>query len=67
MEALLTFVPPVNASYHHGVLDKQKALHQNMEENLTSQATVAVSKDDAEDPNNLNACIDYIVTNISEE
>lgn len=46
-----------------GVLDEQKALCQDMEENPTSQATTAVS----EESDDRSTFIDYVDTNISAE
>lgn len=68
-EALLTFVIPTHASYLCSVLDEQKVIHEDMEENLTTQATSSVHEesDDVDDPNDRNAFMDYVDSNISTE
>lgn len=57
------FVSPAHASYLPGVLDEQKALRQDMEENPTSQVIAVINDNDLD---NYNALKD-VDNNISAE
>lgn len=61
-EALLTFVILVRASYLCDVLDEQKALRQDSEENPTSQTT-----EESDDLDDCNAFMDDVDIHISAE